>query len=115
ELREALQDLVRELAEWRLAVYLRRSGDVSGADRIVCRVFQSGVRPILKLPDRDQQPGIQEGWRAIVADGEDYQAKFVKIAVNVVARPGSDQNVLPGILRRWFGPEAGQPGRAQYV
>jgi hypothetical protein len=31
-------------------------------------------------------------------------------ALNVVRRKGSDANELPGILRRWFGPNAGLPG-----
>ena len=48
-------------------------------------------------------------------DGEEHQANFVKIALNVVTRPGSRENVLPEILRRWFGPDAGRPGRSDDV
>jgi superfamily II DNA or RNA helicase/diadenosine tetraphosphate (Ap4A) HIT family hydrolase len=115
EYREALQDLARELAEWRLAVYTRRTAPFSGADRIVCRVIQANGRPFLKLPDRERQPGIPQGWREVLVDGKELQAKFVKIAVNVVVRPGSDENVLPDILRGWFGPAAGHPGRSHDV
>lgn len=113
--REVVQDLVREMAEWRLAVYTRRMADQSGVDRIVCRVIQANGRPFLKLPEREQRPGIPEGWRELDVEGEALQANFVKIAVNVVTRPGSDDNVLPEILRRWFGPAAGHPGRSHDV
>jgi superfamily II DNA or RNA helicase/HKD family nuclease len=115
ENRDALQDLARELAEWRLTVYTQRTAELSGVDRIVCRVIQANGRPFLKLPDREQRPGIPDGWREILVDGEEFQAKFVKIAVNVVVRPGSDENVLPDLLRRWFGPAAGHPGRSHAV
>jgi len=73
-------------------------------------VSHSGGRPILFLPDRDQVPGIPEGWTDITVDGEPYEANIVKVAINVVRRPGTEQNELPTILRRWFGPNAGLPG-----
>jgi superfamily II DNA or RNA helicase/diadenosine tetraphosphate (Ap4A) HIT family hydrolase len=113
--REALQDLARELAEWRLTVYARRTAHGTSTDRIVCRVIQSNGRPFLKLPDRARQPGIPEGWQEVLAGDRELQAKFVKIAVNVMVRPGSDENVLPEVLRDWFGPEAGHPGRVHDV
>lgn len=112
--REAFQDLVREIVEWRLAVYVRRA-PTSTVDVIRCRVAQSNGRPILFLPDRTRNPGIPEGWTEVIADGETYQARFVQIAVNVVTRPGEDGNVLPDLLRRWFGPNAGQPGQSHDV
>ena len=46
----------------------------------------------------------------VLVDGNAYVARFVKIAVNVVHRPGEASNELPGILRGWFGPQAGHPG-----
>lgn len=115
ELRVPLQELVRELVEWRLGVYLSRTAGARGADRIVCRVSHTGERPILFLPDRSRNPGIPEGWRDVMIEGEEYQANFVKIAVNVVTRVGSSENVLPEILRGWFGEEAGRPGRGEEV
>jgi hypothetical protein len=101
---------VRELAEWRLARYLRRAGAAGGAPRIVCKVSHANGRPILFLPSRDRNPGIPEGWVEVTADGETYQANFVKIAVNVMTRGTSDENVLPEVMRKWFGPNAGLPG-----
>jgi hypothetical protein len=58
---------------------------------------------------------MPSGKTSIVADGEPYEADFVKVAVNVVRRPGSNENELPRILRGWFGPDAGRPGTNQRV
>jgi hypothetical protein len=48
---------------------------------------------------------------AVRVNGLGHEAHFVKIAVNVVRRTDADENVLPDILREWFGPAAGEPGR----
>jgi len=76
----------------------------------VCKVSHTNGKPILFLPSRDRNPGIPEGWVEVTADGETYQAKFVKIAVNVMTRGSSDANVLPDLMHKWFGPNAGLPG-----
>jgi hypothetical protein len=34
------------------------------------------------------------------------------VALNVMTRPGKSENVLPEVLRRWFGEDAGRPGTA---
>jgi superfamily II DNA or RNA helicase/HKD family nuclease/diadenosine tetraphosphate (Ap4A) HIT family hydrolase len=106
---EGLQELVREIVDWRLAEYLERNAGAA-EDRIVCKVSHANKRPILFLPDRGQHPGLPNGWTDVSIDGEMYEANFVKVALNVVRRKGSDANELPGILRRWFGPNAGLPG-----
>ena len=86
-----------------------------GAPRFFCKVSHAGERPILFLPSRDN-PGIPEGWVDVTApDGEKYHAKFAKIAVNVMQRPGSEENVLPDLMRAWFGPDAGRSGTVQRV
>jgi superfamily II DNA or RNA helicase/diadenosine tetraphosphate (Ap4A) HIT family hydrolase len=112
ELREAFQDLVREIAEWRLTVYIRRN---PGDNLFVCRVSHASGRPILFLPDRNTTTSIPHGWQEIIADGKAYRANFVKVAINVVTRPGMSENVLPALLRDWFGPDAGQPGHSHDV
>jgi hypothetical protein len=115
---ESAAELARELCEWRLAQYVDRlRGELGEAPRIVCSVTHNASgNPILFLPDRSRYPGIPEGWKAIVADGEAYEANFVKIAINVVRRPGTEANVLPDMLRGWFGPQVGSPGiRSQQV
>lgn len=110
---EGVAELVREVVDWRLAEYLQREGE--DASDIVCKVSHAGGRPMLFLPDRASQPGIPEGWTPVTADGEQYEANFVKVAVNVLRRPGTDQNDLPALLRGWFGPDAGAPGTAHRV
>lgn len=114
--REAFQELARELAEWRLAEYLDRPV-VAGADEagIVCKVSHSGGSPILFLPDRATRPEIPEGWTPVTIDGAAHEANFVKVAVNVVRRVGEEGNVLPAVLRGWFGPDAGAPGTNRSV
>jgi superfamily II DNA or RNA helicase/diadenosine tetraphosphate (Ap4A) HIT family hydrolase len=108
-------ELVRELVEWRLAVYLQRTRQMSGADRIVCRVSHSNGRPLLFLPKGERVDSLPEGWVDVNVEGDSYQAKFAKIAVNVMHRSGEEENVLPDLLRQWFGPSAGQPGTTQQV
>jgi superfamily II DNA or RNA helicase/HKD family nuclease len=115
ELRGPLRDLVREIVDWRLTAYVRRAGTAGGAERIVTKVSHTNGRPMLFLPDRSRHPSIPEGWQDVLVDGQQLQANFVKIAVNVVRRPGSTENLLPEILHGWFGPEAGQPGRTHTV
>jgi superfamily II DNA or RNA helicase/diadenosine tetraphosphate (Ap4A) HIT family hydrolase/HKD family nuclease len=106
--RETFQELVRELVDWRLAEYLQRQP--GPADTIVCKVSHAGGRPILFLPDRATRPDIPEGTTPVLIDGQRYEAEFVKVAVNVIRAPGSTRNELPGLLRGWFGPDAGLPG-----
>jgi hypothetical protein len=62
ELREALQELTRELAEWRLAEYLSRPDLATVApESFTCKVLHSGGKPILFLPDRAKHPKLPAG------------------------------------------------------
>jgi superfamily II DNA or RNA helicase/diadenosine tetraphosphate (Ap4A) HIT family hydrolase len=114
-LQETAEDLIREVVEWRLFEYLRRGGLSRGPDQFVCTVSHSGGRPILFLPPRAGTPGIPEGWTDVIVDDDEFQANLVKIAINVVTVRGGTRNLLPEILRRWFGDDAGQPGRSDRV
>ena len=87
--REAFQELVREIIDWRLAEYSAARCRCR-EDRFVCKVSHSNRRPILFLPDRAQNPGLPSGWTDISIDGEVYEANFVRVALNVVRRKGSD-------------------------
>ncbi len=111
--REAFQELVRELVDWRLAEYLQRQPE--SEDAIVCKVSHAGGRPILFLPDRATRPDIPEGLTPVLIDGQRYDAQFAKVAVNVIRPAGSERNELPGLLRAWFGPDAGLPGTSFQV
>ena len=113
---ETFRELVREIAEFRLAEYLARPIVVSGGGlRFQCKVSHSNGRPIIRLPDRARVEGIPEDWVSVEVEGETLEANFVKIAVNVMRRPGSEENVLPDILQGWFGVDAGSPGTRQLV
>jgi len=115
-LREPFQELVRELAEWRLAEYLSRpERKLANTIQFSCKVSHSGGRPILFLPDRGTHPHIPSGWTTVEADAQTYEANFVKVALNVMRAPGSETNLLPEILTRWFGEDAGRPGTNYHV
>ena len=113
---EAFRELAREIAEFRLAEYLARPTVASGEGlRFQCKVSHSDGRPIIRLPDRARVEGIPEDWVSVDAAGESLEANFVKIAVNVMRRPGSEENVLSEVLQGWFGADAGSPGTRQLV
>lgn len=109
-----LQEIVRELAEWRLAEYLDRLQKQT-AGYSTLKVSHANGKPILLLPDGPESEDLPKGWATIDVEGSSYSANFVKVAVNVVRAGGSEDNVLPQILRRWFGPDAGAPGTRHSV
>jgi superfamily II DNA or RNA helicase/diadenosine tetraphosphate (Ap4A) HIT family hydrolase/HKD family nuclease len=117
ELGTDFDDLVAEIVDWRLAAYLAkadvRAGAGSGAG-VACRVIQTDGRPIVML-NGAERAALPEGEVRLWVDGEEHVGRFVKIALNVVTRPGSTENLLPDILHRWFGAAAGQRGTAHAV
>jgi len=115
ETRAALQEMVREIAEWRLAEYLLRLNSQNQMGRFICKVSHSGGQPMLFLPDRKANPAIPDGWTEVEVDGELYQANFVKIALNVMLKTIDGPNELAKILHGWFGPDAGRPGTNRQV
>jgi SOS-response transcriptional repressor LexA len=70
---------------------------------------------LIRLDHRKYPDIPAEGVVEVVVEGEPYYAKFAKIAINVMRRPAETGNVLPEILRRFFGPHAGLPGSSFYV
>jgi superfamily II DNA or RNA helicase/diadenosine tetraphosphate (Ap4A) HIT family hydrolase/HKD family nuclease len=108
------QELVREIVDWRLAEYFSRSG-TAVAEEYALKVSRAGEQPMLFLPDRNTHPELPEGWTTIRANGQLLSANFVKVALNVVRVPGSDDNELPRLLTGWFGPDAGRPGTKHQV
>ena len=113
--RDALRQLVRELAEWRLEEYFGRRSDPAVADAIHLEIKQASGRPMAFLPNRDDHQGLPQGWVEVSIDGVPHQANFVKVALNVVRPSGSDENVWPKLLRGWFGSDAGAPGTRHRV
>jgi hypothetical protein len=108
------QELIREIVDWRLAEYFARSGHTGGRD-LVLKVSHTNGSPILFLPNRDTHEDLPEGWTDLRMGDEMVSANFVKVAINVARRPGNNENVLPQILRQWFGEDAGKPGTRHQV
>jgi superfamily II DNA or RNA helicase len=112
---ESFRDLLREVLDWRLAEYLnrQRSGDPN-AD-IICRVARAGDHPTLFLPSDATSLHLEQGLTPVQIDGEAYEVSIEKNAINIVRKPDEDTNLLPEMLRRWFGNDAGLPGRGERV
>lgn len=104
-----LQELVREVAEWRLAEYFERA-QTQTAGFSTLKVSHANGNPILFLPGEPERSDLPRGWTDVHIDGDVYSANFVKVAVNVVRQGQNEENQLPRLLRNWFGPDAGAPG-----
>jgi superfamily II DNA or RNA helicase/HKD family nuclease len=115
--RPAVEELVAELVEWRLVRYIDGLAGDEQPSRAVAHLKvarNSGDRPILFLR-REQNPPLPHGDVDLLIDGEVHRARFVKVACNVVTRPGESANLLPEIAQRWFGENAGAPGTEHLV
>ena len=106
--RSVFQELVREMVDWRLAEYLTRSK--AKETKFICKVLHSNRKPILFLPPREECSDVPYGPTRVFIENEEYEADFVKIAVNVIRKNDSPENKMPSILKGWFGPDAGLPG-----
>src|SRR5262249_44832300 len=111
----AFRELLREILDWRLAQYLDQKDSLVATADIVCRVDRNGDLPILLLPNTAATLRLEQGPVPIRIDDETFEALIEKITISVVRAPGENINLLPQILRRWFGDEAGQPGRSDRI
>lgn len=115
---DALCSLVREIVDWRLADYLdreRRKHELSSL-AFIGKVSHNAQGEPMVFINRQRDPDIPTGWTEILVDGERYKANFVKVALNVVRTENDGKtNVLPDILRGFFGERAGLPGTRHYV
>ena len=110
---EPLHRLTRELVDYRLVQYRdRRRQDRPTDAGFVCKVISNQRDPIIKLPARDRAR-LPEGEVDVrLSDGAIWQFRFAKEFCNVARPAGTSRNQLPDLMRRWFGPRAGQPGTA---
>ena len=110
----ALQELVRELAEWRLTEYLDRARDTDGRlldaegeprERQADPVPAAGART--KRPTRrlDRRADRRRDLLGQLREGRHQRRP----------QAGDEENQLPRILRGWFGPDAGAPGTRHTV
>ncbi len=51
-----------------------------GEASYLCKVSHANGKPILFLPNRDQNPGLPSGPTPVQIDGTRYEADFVKVA-----------------------------------
>jgi len=107
--KDSFAELTLEVVDWRLADY-RSRGIQAEPSKVQCKVIQSSGRPIIKLPDGDARDLLPAGLQAVSIDGKSHVAMFAKIAINKIEEAEGQGNVLPQIMRKWFGPDAGQPG-----
>lgn len=105
---ERLRSWAEEIADWRLASYLDRSRG------LVRKVIQSGGKPIVMLGSSSRRE-LPQGPTSLWVEGVEYEADFVKVAVNVMRPRGGGRNVLPEVLQGWFGADAGRPGTLHQV
>jgi hypothetical protein len=110
-------EMVREIVDYRLAAYrVRQRLGAASAEGFLCDVSHNdGGNPILFL-DRKRNVGLPEGDIDVrLSDGTVWMFRFMKVACNVARPVGTNQNQLPDLLRRWFGPRAGQSGTSSRV
>jgi superfamily II DNA or RNA helicase/diadenosine tetraphosphate (Ap4A) HIT family hydrolase len=110
--RVGLQEMTRELADWRLSQYLWRT-EPSGAPLIGRVTHQAGKLSVTVGNTDDAWPA--NGPASIAIDGITYEARIDAGAIDVLSRPGETTNELLGLLRGWFGPDAGMPGTNHQV
>lgn len=114
-LRNSFEAMTEEVVDYRLAHYVRMRltavGQVDEGTQFLAKVSHSRGKPILFLPTVAAQPGRPIGPTEVrISDGAIWEFKFVKVACNVAYPKGSSGNQLPGLLRNWFGNDAGLPG-----
>ncbi len=103
--------MARELVDLRLAQLRRRLSFDPSTGAVEIKIIHNSQGPILKLPDGRAREALPVGWTDVrLPDGEVWHFNFVSIAVNVARRPGRDQNLLPALLRGWFGEAASRSG-----
>lgn len=108
---EAFARLASEMVDYRMAQYrARKRREASSEDGFVCRVTWKQNDPILALPTRRDH--VPTGPKDVRVDGGVWTFRFAQEFCNVAFPAGGNRNQLPDLLRRWFGPSAGQPGTA---
>ena len=113
---DVFEAMTRELVDYRLAQYRRRSERMPSGGSFACKVLWNKRDPILKLPPRSQTAAVPAGERDVrLPDGSVWRFRFRNKSCYVAGPAGKDRNELPDLLRGWFGPNAGKPGTAFHV
>ena len=109
------RDLLREVLDWRLAEFLNRQSPGDSNADVICRVARVGDHPILVLTNDAASLHFEEGFTPVQIDGEAYELSIEENAINVVRKPDEEANLLPKMLRHWFGNDAGLSGNGERV
>lgn len=114
---DTLVAMTAELVDERLAACRARLRQNASGTSFTAKLIRNWQRnPILKLPSRDQWPDLPFGFQDVrLPDGSSWQFSFVKEYCNVARPVGSQRNALPDLMRRWFGPSAGDRGTNFHV
>ena len=104
-------NLVAEIVEWRLQIYLRPRRPT---DDIVLRVGLHDGEPVILL-DRTRHPHLPTGRTQFTADGLRFTGTFGSDTLRHAATPGQPGNALTHLLHNWFGPTAGRFGHTHEV
>lgn len=119
DLKAVFIEMTEELINYRLSAYESKAALISDSakqsETFRAKIIHNRSYPIIKLPDRKKNPDVPHGEYIVIVDDEQYQARFMKEFLNVMGMTGRKGNVLPEILRKWFGPMAGQPGTSYFV
>lgn len=104
-------ELVAEIVEWRLQVYLRPRRP---PEDMVLRVGLHDGEPVVLL-DRTRYPQTPTDRAQFQADGRTFTGTFGADRLRFAATPGQPGNALADLLRLWFGPAAGRFGHTHEV
>ncbi|MDI3282135.1 DEAD/DEAH box helicase family protein [Polyangium sp. 15x6] len=108
---KSLSSMVRELVDYRLAMYRARQTENVAGVSFSAKVLWNKRDPILKLPTHKDREELPRGETTVrLPDGTLWLFRFMKEYCNVARPVGSHGNELPDLLRRWFGLAAGRPG-----
>jgi superfamily II DNA or RNA helicase/diadenosine tetraphosphate (Ap4A) HIT family hydrolase/HKD family nuclease len=104
----AFTALITEIVEWRIAQYFTERRD---GVRLNVHRDKSG-NPILKLDRKRYDLPVGDTWVDVEIEGQPFRANFEQKFINVVAPQGEEpkRNVLPDLLYKWFGEQAGARG-----
>ena len=108
--RSAFQKLLREVIEWRLAVYLDRGFSNQIDNFCDMLVGNDAGKPVIQLPHDSGLANMPVGRTKIQIYDRLLEAFFADDGITQIFENDSDTNILSKLLREWFGSDAGLPG-----
>jgi len=100
----ALEDMIREVVAARVIEARRVESARGDGAELVCKVSHNSSNPIIFIAGTS---ALANTTTDVWIEGARYQLRGTRTAINVATAPEGGENVLPGILRRMFGWQAG--------